>query len=121
MVDNRLKHLELADPWASLGMRVRYLREWAGMTQKEFAEKLGTNQSSLGRKEAGKTRIHPSELKDIAAALGTTVEDLLSPKPVEELWPTDKPRLTKGEGNRIPVINYASAGEVVDYEEYGVD
>jgi len=71
----------LADPpksraYADLGRRVKELREHAGLSQRALAEIAGISESYPGAIEMGRARPDPAILRQLAAALGTTYEDL---------------------------------------------
>lgn len=53
------------------------LRLSAGLSQKQLAEKLGTQQSNISRWEANRGDIQLSTLKSLAEALGVTVADVI--------------------------------------------
>lgn len=96
-----------------VGATVRRLRLERGWTLKQLAERLGTvDSTALGRKEVGKISIKPPEQRQIAQAFGLTYEDFLARVNANV-------RTSGAPG--IPVINRAPAGQIVDYEEYGVD
>jgi len=56
------------------GQLIEEARKSAKMTQKELAEKLGTNKSYISRVETGKTEPKVSTFYRIASALGLSVE-----------------------------------------------
>ena len=99
----------------SLGEWIRELREDRGWTQAQLAEKLGLSTPTVSQKERGEISVKPPLRRKIAKAFGMTLEKF------DEGWrtPNAVPRTVGGPG--IPVINRASAGVIVDYEEYGVD
>lgn len=57
----------------NIGERVADLREAAGLTQTELANKLETTQSAIARLEAGKQNISTDTLKKISKALGKNI------------------------------------------------
>ena len=59
----------------SLAENVRTLRERAGMTQAELAEKLGKGQTTIQKIETGQT-IRPRFLEEMAAVLGVSPHEL---------------------------------------------
>lgn len=59
----------------SLAENVRALRERAGMTQAELAEKLGKGQTTIQKIETGQT-VRPRFLEEMAAALGVSPYEL---------------------------------------------
>lgn len=99
----------------AVGSVVRQLREQRGWTQAELGEKVGgLDPSVIGRKERGVLTIKPPERDRFAKAFGLSLREF------DELWRAASIERTSG-GPGIPVINRAPAGQVVDYEEYGVD
>ena len=59
------------------GTRIRRLREEAGLSQAEMAERAGTTQDRVSRIERGRTEPTLAMLRRLASALGTCVEDLV--------------------------------------------
>ena len=62
-----------------LGLRIKSLREAAGMSQLQLAELAGIQPSHLSRIEAGKYAVTFETIQTIAEALGMTV-DLVDPR-----------------------------------------
>lgn len=58
-------------------MNIKTLREQAGMTQAELAERANVDQSAVSRWEIGNTKPRLRQIPIIAKALGVTVEELL--------------------------------------------
>ncbi len=67
-----------------IGISVNKLRKDAGMTLKELSEKTGLSQGFLSKFERGQTTIAVDSLLQIAAALGTSIDQLLAQKGTEE-------------------------------------
>lgn len=61
-----------------LGLAIRRLRSQAGMTQAEAAEAYGCDPKSWYRYEKGERELTFEQLKDVAAAVGATREELLA-------------------------------------------
>ena len=57
-----------------LGRQVRELREAAGFSQRELADRMGTTQSVVARLEAGGSKPSLSTLERVAEAVGKTIE-----------------------------------------------
>ena len=57
-------------------MEIRELRKAAGLTQSQFAEKIGVSQATVAEWERGDYFPSAQRLPAIAAALGCTLEDL---------------------------------------------
>jgi len=96
------------------GDLIRILREKKGLTLREMSEKVGISFSTLGKKERGIVSISELEREQLAEFFGLSLEEF------DKRWKPPPPGRTRG-GPGIPVINRASAGTIVDYEEYGVD
>lgn len=60
-----------------LGARIAQLRKGQGMTQSDFARRLGIAQQTLAHYEVGRLRVAASMLPTLAQVLGTSVEDLI--------------------------------------------
>ncbi|MBQ1780996.1 MAG: helix-turn-helix transcriptional regulator [Bacteroidales bacterium] len=76
--------MKQSDEWKKqqrerLGLRIRSLREAAGMNQVQLAELAGIQSSHLSRIEAGKYAVTFETVQAIAEALGMTV-DLVDPR-----------------------------------------
>lgn len=59
-------------------LRIKELRQKAGLTQQELAEAVGVNRPALAMWEIGKSWPSAQILPEIAAALKCSVEDLYS-------------------------------------------
>lgn len=57
---------------------MKELREKAGLTQAEFAKKIGKAQPTVSLWESGKAKPNISEAIIIASALGVTVEEIVN-------------------------------------------
>jgi len=68
-----------ANPTAdqALGARIRALRERRELTQAEFAEALGLDQSAVSRIEDGSRPLTARELASASSALAVTISELL--------------------------------------------
>lgn len=62
-----------------IGLRITYLREQAGLTQEQLAEKAGIKPSNVARIEAGCYAAPVEVVQAIAEALGKTV-DIIDPE-----------------------------------------
>lgn len=65
----------------SISQRLARLRKAAGVTQKELAEELGTEQSRISSFESGRIRITVDVLARLTKILGVSVDVLLGLKP----------------------------------------
>ena len=99
---------------SAIGKIIRELREERGWSQSDLAIKAGLKQTTVSTRESGKFRVKPPERKLFADAFDMDLEDF------DALWRAAKIDQTNG-GNGIPIINRAPAGNIVDYEEFGVD
>ena len=63
--------------YAGLGRRIAERRKAQGITQVELAGQLGIAQQTMAHYEGGVSRIAVETLAQLAAALETTVEDLI--------------------------------------------
>ena len=64
-----------------VGRRIARLRDRAGLTQAQLAERIGVEPATVGRYEAGKLRAPTRRIQEMAAALGVRTEDLLRDPP----------------------------------------
>lgn len=60
-----------------LGERIALLREQAGLSQQQLADKLGINQQMVAYWERRAATLRPEQLTALAEALRTSVDDLL--------------------------------------------
>ncbi|MDQ0376280.1 helix-turn-helix domain-containing protein [Amycolatopsis thermophila] len=56
---------------------LRELRQEAGLTQVQVAERLGVPQSFVSKYESGERRLDLIELRHVAGALGTSVTNVI--------------------------------------------
>lgn len=90
----------------TLAERIKAIRQAKGLNQTEFAEVIGTTQSTVTRWERG-SEPGGAHLRAIAEYAGTTVERLLG---------TDE--LTVG-ADAVPVVGYVGAGAAVHpFDDY---
>lgn len=61
-----------------LGARIRSLREQRGMSQADFGEFLGVDQSTISRIEDGRRVLTARELALASTSLGVTIDQLLA-------------------------------------------
>ncbi len=61
-----------------IGQNIRNARLEAGLSQNELAEKIGTTQPRIARWEKGEVTPNAQYLAKIAAALGKTVDEIIS-------------------------------------------
>lgn len=71
------------------GKNLRYMRQCAGMTQKELAEKAAINIRTLQNYEQGQNDISKAsinKLVKLALALDCNIHDLLPPRQIFEIY-----------------------------------
>src|SRR5689334_1200913 len=56
---------------------IKYLRRLNGLTQEQFARKIGIKRSLLGAYEEGRAKPNLENLSNIAKIFGTTVDNLI--------------------------------------------
>jgi len=61
----------------SFGMRLRQIRKSMGMTQREFAEILGTSKQVISRYEIGKRIPKVTIVKEFSLRLGVSIADII--------------------------------------------
>lgn len=65
-------------------MGLKILRERAGLTQRELAERLGVQQPAIARWEAGRVRIPVNRIEEIVRELGYGLEYDFRAVPMED-------------------------------------
>lgn len=88
------------------GVKVRKLRDAAGLTQAELAEKLDVSRPAIGTWESGKVRPRLNKLKELADLFGVTVAELMG----EDAEPVP----FRASGTMMPLLGYAHMGEPCD-------
>lgn len=89
--------------------RVKQLREHAGMTQVEVAEKLGLTNRAIGAWESGRAKPRLDKMKQLADLFNVTVSELMGEPGI------DLPR--PAESVALPVAVAGHAGEFTDEPE----
>ena len=75
------------DTQQTLVSRIIELRNQKGLNQKQLAEAIGIDPSSMNRVEKGERAVSVAELVQLASVLDVRVEDLLAPQqPVQSIW-----------------------------------
>jgi transcriptional regulator with XRE-family HTH domain len=64
--------------------RLRKVREEAGLTQVEVAERLGRPPSYVSKCESGERRVDVVELSEFAAVYGKAIDFFLEPEPARK-------------------------------------
>lgn len=101
-------------------IRLKELRENAGLSQYSFADKFGISQSTVGNWEAGKREPNFNTMERIADFFNVSVDYLLGRD-----MPLDGPPASSVPGSKwIPVLGKVAAGtpieaveDILDYEE----
>ena len=100
------------------GLFIALLRKQQGLTQAELAEKLGVTDKAVSRWETGRGFPDVGLLEPLAAALGTSVTELLAGEPLTEAEKADRSdgavlealRYAKGMGRKTAAALLAVAG-----------
>lgn len=94
-----------------LGARVQEIREDQGLTQTEFAELVGTSQSTISQIEAGERNPSYNMLRRLASALNVSVGYVLGETEVSDLRPEEEAHFREyrslSEGARRQLSQYA--------------
>ncbi|MFA1706050.1 helix-turn-helix domain-containing protein [Mycobacterium intracellulare] len=67
-----------SEQYQELCTLLRQLRREAGLTQVDVAKRLDVPQSFVSKYEAGERRLDVIELRHVAEAIGTTLEEIVS-------------------------------------------
>ncbi len=67
-----------SEQYRQLCVVLRQLRQEAGLTQVDVADRLDVSQSFVSKYEAGERRLDVIELRHVAEAIGTTLEAVVS-------------------------------------------
>lgn len=79
----------------NLGLAVRARREAIGVSQEEFADRIGSNRAYYGDIERGKRNLTIRSLHRVAEGLGTTILELMQETASYETPPPPKSRSRK--------------------------
>jgi len=102
------------DNSGAIGKAVTKLRMERGWTLRELAEKMGSTNPTISRKESGQISIKPPERRAFAAAFGMSLDEF------DSHWRSSViPQSKVSPG--IAVINRAPAGGIIEMEECGTD
>lgn len=91
-----------------IGKNLRRLRNRAGLTQQEIADKLDVSRVAIGQWESEKSMPRKANLEQLADLFGTTVADLMGEDTTEAA--------IKGTSRMVPLLGYAHMG---DFEDEG--
>lgn len=91
-------------PRPAFGARLHALREQAGLSQKQLADKLGMSQAAYAWWERNPVALRPDQLQSLGAALNLSVEELLgsTPTPKRGPGPVGKMRMVFEAASRLP-------------------
>ena len=64
----------------TLGEKIKACRQRAGLSQEKLAERVGVSRQAVTKWEANQSAPHTENLFQLAEALGTTVDFLLTPQ-----------------------------------------
>jgi len=85
------------------GARLHELRELAGLSQQQLAERLGLTQRAYAYWERNPVALRPEQLLKLAGALGVAVEQLLGDQTTQRRGgPTGKMRQLFEAASRLP-------------------
>ncbi len=84
-----------------LGTNIAELRKKMGLTQEEFAEKLGVTAQAVSKWENGVSCPDIMLLPKIAGIFGISVDELMGVKPIEETSTLTTPQLTDEEISKL--------------------
>lgn len=98
-----------------LGQRIASLRDQAGLSQRQLADKVGTDQQTIAYWERRAIALRPEQLAALAEALNTSADQLLGkPAPkVRESGPAGKMRQVFDEVSKLPRRQQQQIAKVV--------
>lgn len=104
---------------AHFGSKIRALRSERGLSQEDLAALCGLHRNTVNKVE--RTAAHPDDVKAstkicLAVGFGLTVEELVGLYQLPAI-----PQQRGDPKGGIPVINFAPAGEPIDYEHMELD
>lgn len=99
-----------------LGERITLLREQAGLSQQQLADKLGINQQMVAYWERRAATLRPEQLTTLAEALRTSVDELLGKTASKSRGggPAGKMRQVFEAVSRLPRRQQQKIAEVVE-------
>lgn len=103
-------------PRPPLGERLAALREQAGLSQQQLAERLGVNQQMVAYWERRAATLRPDQLTAVAEVLQTTVDQLLGQAALKARvsGPSGKVRQVFEAVSRLPRRQQHKIAEVVE-------
>lgn len=103
----------------NIGKRIKAARQKAGMSQEELAQSIGVTKSTISKYEKGAREPRYDQLQRIAAALGTSISNLLPP---DNYWEDEdgvghtEPQVVEHEGplQRAEVVEHSATPEELE-------
>lgn len=87
-------------PHVAFGERIRQLRQAAGMTQEDLAERCGLFRTYMSRIETGKANPTLSMIHALATSLGVSMVELFDDATPVRKAPRSSPRPSRGRVSR---------------------
>ncbi len=88
----------------SIGKKIRAARQKLGLSQAEFADRIGTSAKTLSSWERGAYLVDVIMLNTIAEEAGLTLNDFTDTPPLESMVPPDTNDFTEAEKQLIQKI-----------------
>lgn len=101
-------------PRTDFGNRLTESRQRVGLSQAELAAKVGVERRVMAHWERRSVTLRPEQLVALAAALGTTTDELLGVTPLRVVGPTGRVRQVFEQVSRLPRKQQAKVVEFVE-------
>lgn len=101
---------------SELGERISALRERAGLSQTQLAQKLGIGQQTVGYWERRAVVLKPAQIEAVASALGCTPQEILGlPQPkTRGSGPVGRLRQVFEQASKLPRSQQAKVAEFLE-------
>ena len=99
----------------SVGTNIKQLRDRAGMTQEELADKLGVARSTVTQWENGWSNPRMGMVQKLAGVFHVTSSDIVSDEPAKSALPANAIPM-RPSGTLVPLLGHTHMGEVMDEE-----